>query len=160
MYEKNDGVWQDIYSVGGIVGLNGVSAKSGEGDYRTPKGIFTLGFGFGTEDLYNLGIEYRKLNENCYWVDDPQSDYYNLWVESDDTSAWNSAEHLIDYPSAYHYAVVIDYNTELIKGAGSAIFLHCAVGSYTAGCVAVPDDSMYYIINWLDSSKDPKIIIY
>ncbi|GEM_PF-1622670 len=160
MYEKFGDEWENVYNTYGIVGLNGVSIKSGEGDYCTPKGLFGLGFGFGTDDLYGLNIEYRKFNENCYWVDDPESDYYNQWVESEDTSAWNSAEHLVDYPIAYHYAVAINYNMEAVKGAGSAIFLHCAVGNYTAGCVGIPEDGMFYVMNWLDSSKDPKILIY
>ena len=160
MYEKFGDEWENVYNTYGIVGLNGVSPKSCEGDYCTPKGLFGLGFGFGTDDLYGLNIEYRKFNENCYWVDDPESDYYNQWVESEDTSAWNSAEHLIDYPIAYHYAVAINYNMEAVKGAGSAIFLHCAVGNYTAGCVGIPEDGMFYVMNWLDSSKDPKILIY
>ena len=160
MYEKFGDEWENVYNTYGIVGLNGVSIKSGEGDYCTPKGLFGLGFGFGTDDLHGLNIEYRKFNENCYWVDDPESDYYNQWVESEDTSAWNSAEHLVDYPIAYHYAVAINYNMEAVKGAGSAIFLHCAVGNYTAGCVGIPEDGMFYVMNWLDSSKDPKILIY
>ncbi len=74
--------------------------------------------------------------------------------------SWNSAEHLIDYSESYKYAVVINYNTEpVIKGAESAIFLHCAVGTYTAGCVAVPEDDIYEILTWLNKDNVPLIII-
>ena len=84
---------------------------------------------------------------------------YNQWVESSNI-AWNSAEHLIDYPQAYKYAVVINYNmSPVVSGKGSAIFLHCMTGSYTAGCVAIPESSMKHIIKQLDSAKNPIIII-
>lgn len=106
-----------------------------EGDYCTPKGVFSLGFAFGTQPINGLNVEYRQLNSNCYWVDDPLSPLYNQWAESRNIT-WNSAEHLIDYPDAYKYSVVIDYNTNpIVPYKGSAIFIHCMTGSYTAGCM-------------------------
>ncbi len=109
--------------------------------------------------INDLSVEYRQINNNCYWVDDPESPLYNQWTESD-TVTWNSAEHLSDYPLAYKYAVVINYNMNpIVPNKGSAIFLHCMTGSYTAGCVAVPEYDMLYILKWLDSSKNPIIII-
>lgn len=104
-------------------------------------------------------MEYRQINNNCYWVNDSESPLYNQWIESDNVT-WKSAEHLSDYPIAYKYAVVIDYNLNpIIPNKGSAIFLHCMTGSYTAGCVAVPESDMLYILKWLDSAKNPIIII-
>ena len=123
-----------------------------EGDYCTPKGVFSLGFAFGTQPINGLNVEYRQLNSNCYWVDDPLSPLYNQWAESRNIT-WNSAEHLIDYPDAYKYSVVIDYNTNpIVPYKGSAIFIHCMTGSYTAGCVAVPENDMFIILKWLDKS--------
>lgn len=159
LYQKDGGVWDRVYETYGAVGRNGVSEKSQEGDYRTPKGVFSLGFAFGTQRLDDLSIEYRTVNANCYWVDDPLSPYYNMWVESD-TVSWQSAEHLIDYPNSYKYAVAINYNTDpIIPYKGSAIFLHCMTASYTAGCVSVPEADMLYILKWLDSAKHPIISI-
>ena len=159
MYEKNGSAWDCVLETNGAVGKNGVSDKSREGDYCTPKGIFPLGFAFGTESLNGLGIEYRQINGNCYWVDDTESPLYNQWVESSNIS-WNSAEHLIDYPQAYKYSVVINYNmSPVVAGKGSAIFLHCMTGNYTAGCVAVPENDMLYILKRLDAAKNPIIII-
>lgn len=104
-------------------------------------------------------MEYRQINNNCYWVDDSESPLYNQWTERSGIT-WKSAEHLADYPLAYKYAVVINYNMNpIIPDKGSAIFLHCMTGSYTAGCVAVPEYDMLYILNWLDSAKNPIIII-
>ena len=159
MFIKHDNMWDCCLVTNGCLGKNGVSENSCEGDYCTPKGIFSLGFAFGTENINNLNIEYRMLNKNCYWVDDPESSLYNQWVESNNI-LWNSAEHLIDYSQAYKYSVVINYNmTPVIAGKGSAIFLHCMTSSYTAGCIAVPEKYMLYILKQLDTSKYPIIII-
>ena len=109
--------------------------------------------------MQDLQIEYRQINENCYWVDDSESTLYNQWVESMDIT-WNSAEHLSDYPIAYKYAVVINYNMNpAVPYKGSAIFMHCMTGSYTAGCVAIPENDMLYTMKWLDSASNPIIII-
>lgn len=158
LYEKNES-WYTLKMCTGTVGENGVSRNSSEGDYCTPYGLYSLGFAFGTDELSGLNVEYRRFNENCYWVDDPESDLYNRWVETDSPS-WNSAEHLSDYPDAYHYAMVINYNMHpVVPGAGSAIFLHCAYGDSTAGCVAVPEEQMLDILRWADSQKSPLILI-
>lgn len=158
LYEKTD-LWAKKASYFGIVGKNGVNQKSREGDYCTPFGLYSLGFAFGMENFDGLNVEYRIINSNCYWVDDPESEYYNQWVETD-TPVWNSAEHLSDYENSYRYGIVINYNMNpVVPGAGSAIFLHCATGDYTAGCVAVPEENMTDILRWVDSGKSPLIII-
>ncbi|MDO5558933.1 MAG: L,D-transpeptidase family protein [Oscillospiraceae bacterium] len=159
LYEKNDYSWDEVRTASGIVGKNGVSKDKHEGDYRTPAGLFTFGVAFGTQNMNDLKMQYRRITENSYWVDDVSSPYYNQWVETSNVT-FSSAEHLIKYPDAYKYAAAINYNTDpVIKNAGSAIFLHCAKGSYTAGCVAVPENDMLYILRWLDSSKNPMILI-
>lgn len=136
-----------------------MSQNSCEGDYSTPKGVFGLGFAFGTQSMNGLKLEYRVINNNCYWVDDSTSDLYNQWIESSNIT-WKSAEHLSDYHVAYKYAVVINYNMNPIKPyKGSAIFLHCMTGAYTAGCVAIPENDMYTIMKLLDRQKLPVIII-
>lgn len=151
--------WATDFVTSGCVGKNGVSAESREGDYRTPKGLFPLGFAFGTENLTDLSIPYRQLNENCYWVDDPESEYYNQWQETTNIT-WNSAEHLIDYATSYRYTVVVNYNMNpIVPYKGSAIFLHCATGSYTAGCIAVPTADMREILYWLKEEAAPMILI-
>ena len=151
--------WQMDFVSNGCVGTNGVSANSREGISCTPKGLFSLGFAFGTDPLTDLSIPYRQLNENCYWVDDPASPVYNQWQETTEIN-WNSAEHLIDYASSYHYAVVVNYNCDpIVPGAGSAIFLHCTAGaSSTAGCIAVPDSQMWDILHWLREEDLPLIL--
>lgn len=160
-FELSDNKWYECYSSSGIVGKDGVSKSSSENNSCTPKGVFDLGFAFGTEPLEWLSIEYRQINENCYWVDDPESELYNQWVESNEVT-WNSAEHLIEYPESYKYAVSINYNMNpVVPYAGSAIFLHCDNENYnyTAGCIAIDESNMLDILKWLNGSKTPKILI-
>ena len=157
-YEKTDNCWICQHSATGILGKNGVALDKKEGDYCTPKGLFSLGFAFGTENI-DTKIDFRLINDNCYWVDDSKSAYYNQWVESCEID-WDSAEHLIDYPQSYHYGIVINYNTDpIVQYAGSAIFLHCMSGAYTAGCVAIPEEDIIYILKWLNNENQPIIII-
>lgn len=159
LFEHTESGWSESLCTSGVVGKYGVSQKSREGEPYTPKGLFALGIAFGTEFLDDLRISYRQITQNSYWVDDPESEFYNQWVESNDIR-WNSAEHLIDYPSAYHYGISIEYNRNpVIPYAGSAIFLHCRTGAYTAGCVAIPEADMLNILYRLDSTKHPMILI-
>lgn len=161
LYELSDNDWILKNKSNGIVGKDGVSVNSSENNCHTPKGCFELGFAFGMENIDNLSIEYRQINENCYWIDDPESELYNQWIESDEIT-WNSAEHLIEYTESYKYAVSINCNMNpVVLYMGSAIFLHCDNGQYdyTAGCVAVPEEEMINILRWLDKSKNPKIMI-
>lgn len=42
---------------------------------------------------------------------------------------------------------VIEYNTDnIVKSAGSAIFLHCSLGRPTSGCISVSEDAMVKIL--------------
>lgn len=157
-YEKKNDVWLQKRTSYGIIGKNGATDNKREGDGCTPKGLYSFGIGFGTEPI-DTQIEYKIINNNCYWVDDSQSEYYNQWVESD-VIEWNSAEHMIEYSEAYHYGVAINYNTNpIVFGAGSAIFVHCMSGSYTAGCIGIPENDMIFIFEWLNSTSNPCIII-
>jgi L,D-peptidoglycan transpeptidase YkuD (ErfK/YbiS/YcfS/YnhG family) len=114
-----------------------------------------------------MDIEYRQINGNCYWVDDPYSEYYNQWrdiTNDPEGITWNSAEHLLTYATSYHYAVVVNYNMDpIVPGKGSAIFLHTKTGSSTAGCISVPDSTMYDILYWLRAGTGeedaPRILI-
>lgn len=47
----------------------------------------------------------------------------------------------------------------VILYAGSAIFLHCSLDSYTAGCVSVHESYMLEILHWLSTDSSPMILI-
>lgn len=157
---------------GVYIGENGLTNDKREGDKCTPIGLFNLGFAFGTLEQ-EFTYPYYKINENQYWVDDPNSPFYNEWVEvtketkdfpykymnTSKEVTWNSAEHLIDYPIQYQLAFVIEYNINPKESNhGSAIFFHVKNNETTAGCVATTLENLLYIINWLGNAK-AKILI-
>ena len=173
---ENDKMVKEIKHV--EIGKNGVSNNTYEGSITTPLGQFDLGIAFGTHDL-NIKYPYIKITDNLYWVDDPNSKYYNKlislnkkintydypYIINENKKDFLSAEHLQDYPQQYEYAIYIEYNVngekyENGEGKGSAIFLHCLGNKgYTGGCIAIPKEEMKFILNFLDMKKTPKIII-
>ena len=151
MYRKNN-TWEKIMSCPGYTGSNGVGTAS-EGSRYSPKGVFSLSSAFGHTDNPGTILPYTKINDSHYWVDDPVSQYYNKFVSTNDVvKDWSSAEHLIEYPKAYKYSVVIDYNTECVPGAGSAFFLHCDLGFPTYGCIAISESQMLFVLKNISSN--------
>lgn len=162
-FERIDGVWvksEVLCRVSGCVGTQGVSADASEYASYTPKGLYPLGTGFGICDDPGTGLDYIKVNDNSYWVDDVNSKYYNQYVEGTEGKDWSSAEHLIEYSGAYDYCVFIEYNTNpVVSGKGSAFFLHVGT-TPTAGCVAIPESDMIDTLRWLQKSQNPYILIF
>lgn len=144
-YKENE-QWKLGLTSTGYLGSNGINYDNrSEGDRTTPGGLFPLGMCFGIADNPGgLQKSYYKVTSDDYWDGDVNSDTYNQLVKASEMPAsWNSAasEHLMDYQEQYQYVVNIEFNTDpVVKGRGSAIFLHCtrAGGTVTAGCVAIP----------------------
>lgn len=152
LHKKIEGLWICLLSADGFVGTNGVG-KAQEGSLTTPQGVFKAGKAFGVSDDPGCTREYTKVDYSHYWVDDIYSQYYNQFVSTDDIEkTWNSAEHLIDYPLAYAYCLDTGYNSECISGEGSAMFLHCSLETATAGCIAIPESDMIYILQNITDS--------
>lgn len=142
------------------IGRNGATSEKREGDGSTPLGLFSITTSFGTAPCPGNRLPFKEITSNSYWVDDSESAHYNQWVEGTDNKDWNSAEHLIDYPSPYALAFVIDYNMDpVIPGAGSAIFFHCGGNSATSGCVATSYENVRRIITWLQPDYRPHILV-
>ena len=62
----------------------------------------------------------------------------------------------------FRYIVVVEYNTDpIVKGAGSAIFIHAwrSEGKPTAGCVAMAEEDVRRLIERLDPKLNPHIVI-
>ena len=156
------GGWTAVGELGDIRGFiagNGLSGKKREGDGCSPAGLYRLGTAFGVRPRPDTKMPWRPVTPASYWVDDPESPHYNRWVEAPDGLGRFSAEHLIDYPEEYAYAVVIEYNTGAVgPGRGSAIFLHCGLRP-TSGCVAVGEADLLRILGWLDPAKRPEILL-
>lgn len=134
----------EVLRAQGFVGRGGVSSAKVEGDGKTPLGVFAVERAFGLADNPGARVPYTRVTALDVWVDDPASAYYNQWARGDAPDKdWTSAEKLASETVAYEYAAVIEYNTDRpVKGAGSAIFLHCVKEGPTAGCVSVPQGDM------------------
>lgn len=131
-----DGAWVKAFSANGHVGRKGVSANKREGDECTPAGLYALGFAFGHDENPNSDYPFRAIRSDSYWVDDPDSRFYNQWVDGTQDKDWTSA----------------------VPGRGSAIFLH--VGSKpTSGCISLPKSDLTALIRWLNADADPHILI-
>lgn len=159
VHTKRNGVWTETLRCSARVGKNGITGNKREGDGKTPRGIYSLGQAFGLAGNPGTSRSWLQVNNNHYWVDDVNSSYYNKLVDASQTGIqWNSAEHLISYPTAYRYAIAVNYNTACTRGAGSAIFLHCSTGRATAGCISVSQNDMVRILKMLQG--DTLIGIY
>ena len=111
-----------------FIGKNGLTYNKIEGDGKTPKGKFHLGTAFGMLKRENIDLppdtNYIQINDNLYWVDDVHSKYYNNLVDITKVKKdWSSAEHLIDYPIQYEYAIEIKSNANNLFGKRKCYFL-------------------------------------
>jgi L,D-peptidoglycan transpeptidase YkuD (ErfK/YbiS/YcfS/YnhG family) len=162
--EKDQDDWKGVSGpMKATIGENGFAlpGEKREGDGKTPSGIFSLKRTFGYDKTVKTKMSYRQASEEDLWVDDPNATDYNQWVKQGETGA-ASYEKMKREDSQYKYGIVIEYNTDpVIKGHGSAIFFHVWEGKDfpTAGCVAVSEEDIIKIFEWLDPNALPLIIM-
>jgi L,D-peptidoglycan transpeptidase YkuD (ErfK/YbiS/YcfS/YnhG family) len=160
--EKQNGIWHSVFpAVTGSIGKRGFAAVDGkrEGDGKSPSGVFPLGIAFGYDPSVETKMPYRQATDDDFWVDDANSEDYNKWVKGGPkATSWEKMKRDDDQ---YKYGVVIEYNTHpIVKGKGSAIFLHVwDDGDSTLGCVAMSEEMILKILGWLDPAKKPLIIM-
>ncbi|WP_348811257.1 L,D-transpeptidase family protein [Flavobacterium maritimum] len=161
--EKKDTNWGlKLGPIAAGIGKNGFALPLDkvEGDGKSPTGIFALGKLFSYEKQLHTLLENQQTTKEDKWIDDVNSEDYNKHVRGA-TNA-KSYENLLLSNDAYKYCMVIEYNTNpIIKGKGSAIFFHLGVKApyVTAGCIAIDEESMKQIVNWLDPKQNPTIIM-
>ena len=153
MHEKDaGGSWKMILSTPGYIGREGLG-KTREGDAKTPVGTFSFNKAFGLADDPGCALPYTKADEDIYWSGDENINY-NQMVNIKDHPELDTdkSEHIVDYKYQYQYCLNISYNEEGKANAGSAIFLHCFGDKkpYTGGCVAIPEEQMYYVMQHVD----------
>jgi L,D-peptidoglycan transpeptidase YkuD (ErfK/YbiS/YcfS/YnhG family) len=160
--ERNNRVWQLVPpAFAGSIGKMGYAAidNKREGDGKSPSGIFPLGIAFGYDPSVVTKMPYRQATEDDFWVDDVNSEDYNKWVRgTPNATSWEKMKRNDDQ---YKYGVVIEYNmSPIVKGKGSAIFLHVWKDrGPTLGCVSMPEEMVLKILGWLDPAKKPLIIM-
>lgn len=148
----------------GHVGRAGLMHDRRRDSFTSPAGLWALGYAFGNEaPPEGLKLPWRQVTPNSDWVCDDDSPYFNTWQERGDPALtpWSDdVEHLEDYPTAYAWACVIEFNLppDAVPERGCAIFLHCGERG-TAGCVSLPRAEMGAVLRWLDPEKNPHILI-
>ncbi len=150
------GNWVTYFSTIGFVGKNGIG-KTKEGDGKTPIGLFQFNTAFGVASKpEGTKISYTKVDSSYWLVSDSSSKYYNQFVSTKNVKQdWGSSfgEQLFNYTTPYKYSLVLNYNPTNIPYKGSAIFLHCySSKQYTAGCIAIPEAKMKYLLKNIDEN--------
>ena len=138
------------------VGKKGFSKNKIEGDYKTPVGIFDLGYIYYRSDRVQKpksNIKIYKIKKNMGWCDDPKSRNYNKLIKIK-KNLKSSYEKLYRKDSKYDLLILIKYNYKKVKkNKGSAIFLHLTKNySATKGCVAIKKKD-FLILNKLINKK-------
>lgn len=136
-------------------------AAKREGDGKTPTGVFALRRGLCYVDDLATAFPMEQYDENYMWVEEPESADYNTLVRDPLPDAkgdrlWARRN------TQYRYIVVVEYNTDpVVKGVGSAIFIHAwrSEGKPTAGCVAMAEEDVRRLIERLDPKLNPHIVI-
>ncbi|MEU9597981.1 L,D-transpeptidase family protein [Streptomyces sp. NPDC048109] len=167
-WAKGSAGWKAQFSTAsGRVGSNGVTngATRRQGTWTTPTGTYTITEGFGVE-ASGTSMPYHVVTDDDWWVEDPESKFYNSMHSAQGAdfplteSGDRGSEHLIDYPTQYAEALVINFNRwPATPGRGAGIFLHVNGSGATAGCVSVPRATMDRFMNWIEPSAHPRIAI-
>ena len=130
------------------IGYNGLTNNKSEGDGCTPVGTFKINkIYYRPDKIINskFSIESEIIEESGGWCDDVESELYNQKINFPFNQ---SAEHLYRSDDLYDIVCVIDYNLNpIVRGKGSAIFLHVASEDFspTHGCVAIKKDDLLHI---------------
>ena len=142
------------------LGKGGIKQKEREGDFITPKGKFKLIKIYYRSDRIkriNSTLKKIKIKKNMGWCDDVSSNYYNKQIKINKKI---SHEKLHRKDNVYDIIVVLNYNLNpIIKGKGSAIFLHIAKKNYnkTQGCIALKKNELLSLISKIKKNTQIRI---
>lgn len=154
--KTQDSGWNLIVATDAYIGQRGLG-KEKEGDLKTPTGEFNVTQAFGKQWNPGTTLKYIYIDNNTYACDE-DCKYYNQIIDTKKTKHKCKGEHLIDYIPQYNYALCIDYNPYNVFPQGSNIFIHVkGERAYTAGCIAVDEQSMITILQ--NATKKTKVII-
>lgn len=131
------------------LGRTGLSVRKREGDGATPVGRWPMRFVFYRRDRIRLprtGLDACRLLPDDGWCDAPSDRDYNAYVTHPHVA---SAERLWRDDGLYDVLIVLGYNdAPVVRGRGSAIFLHLARPGYapTEGCIAISRSDMLRLL--------------
>lgn len=164
-YERRGTGWVRTSSTPGRIGANGFVAGSTrqQDTGTTPAGMYWVRTAFGVQPNPGTRMPYTRVDSRYWWVEQKDSRYYNqlrLASQGGFRLSHADSEHLVDYPTQYQWAAVVDFNRpHPVPGRGAGIFLHVNGRGATAGCVSVPATVMRATMRWLDPAKHPVIVM-
>ena len=140
------------------IGKNGINSNKKEGDYSTPKGIFSLKKLYFRKDRVGIPkskIKKKIITKNMAWCDDSNHKKYNEEIKTLNKSL---KENLYRKDHKYNYIISISHNERKIPGKGSAVFIHLT-DNYkpTAGCVALKKKDFEILLKLIDNRTKIKI---
>tara|TARA_B110000971_G_scaffold202071_1_gene221453 strand:+ start:940 stop:1428 length:489 start_codon:yes stop_codon:yes gene_type:complete len=148
----------DDFKLKCCIGKNGFNANKKEGDYTTPKGLFSLQKLYFRKDRVKVPkckLPRKVIQKNMAWCDDPNDKNYNKEIK---TRSKKLKEYLYRKDHKYDYVFSINYNEEKIPNKGSAIFLHLTDNyNPTAGCIALKKKDFEILIKLIDKNTKIKI---
>lgn len=138
--------------------------KKIEGDKCTPIGKWRINKIYYRKDKFifrkvNFFLKNKitQIKKSDLWCDDMSSSYYNKCYNNKHNKKLNfSYETLFRDDDVYDIIIQINYNQNpIIKGKGSAIFIHCSFSDFrnTNGCVAITKNNMKFLINNLQTKN-------
>ena len=137
------------------IGKSGTTNSKKEGDLATPKGVFNLGLLYYRKDrnkYLKSKLKKRVIKKGMGWCHDIRSKKYNKEIYF---PFKYGAEKLYRKDKIYDIFLNIEYNhSPIIKGKGSAIFLHLTNKKYkpTKGCVAIHKKDFLKILPLINKS--------
>ena len=153
-------VFEPMHAGTGRKGFAAPGAKR-EGDQLSPSGFFRLGQLFCYGKKVDSRMPFIQATGEDKWIDDPESADYNRYIRGE-TSA-KSYEKLLLNENDYRYCMVIEYNTHpVVKGNGSAIFLHLSEGKVlnsSSGCIVQLQADMEQLLRWMRPELRPSILM-
>ena len=162
--ERKGKIWKPVFApMQAGIGRKGFAAPGAkrEGDQMSPSGFFRLGQLFCYEKKVKTRMPFIQATAEDKWIDDVESADYNRYVKGE-TNA-KSYEKLLLNGNDYRYCMVIEYNTHpVIKGKGSAIFLHLSEGkelNSSSGCVVLLQADMEELLRWMRPDSKPSILM-
>lgn len=126
--------------------------------FRTPVGTFPLGLAFGREPDPGTAMPYVRVDGWDWWDEDVDSPTYNTLVRSRAKPS-QDAENLGRSGEIYDYAVLVEHNPQRVPGRSAGIFVHVTDGEPTWGCIAIGEDQMRTLLQWLDPAAAPRITV-
>jgi len=148
----------DSFKLRCCVGKKGLNSNKKEGDYSTPKGVFSLRKLYFRKDRVSMPeckLDKKIIKKNMAWCDDSYHKKYNEEIKTHNT---NLEESLYRKDHKYDYIISISHNERKIPRKGSAIFIHLTYNyKPTTGCIALKKKEFEILLKLIDKKTKIKI---